>query len=346
MDAQSVLQAAQSDACPPVLVCYGGGEYRLARFVDQLLTQLHPDASERDMAVIHFNMMEDPLTAALDEAATLPFLAQRKTVICHHCNFLTGRERKAGEPEHDLEALLAYLEAPATTTVLLLLTDSEKLDERKKLVKRLKQHHQLMAFPPWNEQEALKWVLAEAKLQQARMAEQTAQALIRQVGLEPEQLAGEVAKLAMYAGGQPIDERMIAQLVVRTPEQNVFQMVNAVAEQRIATAMQVMQDLILQKEEPLKILMLLARQVRLMITALELSESGQTTRQIAQVHGVHPYAAKVALDNAQKIGRQHLLTWQYELAQLDYAIKSGRVDKVRGLEMFLLRRGQKKPIPS
>lgn len=70
-----------------------------------------------------------------------------------------------------------------------------------------------------------------------------------------------------------------------------------------------------------------------------LSSQGYTQQQIASQIGLHPYAVKIAGEQARKFETVRLERILNRLAQLDYEMKTGAVDKVLGLELFLLRLG-------
>ena len=93
-------------------------------------------------------------------------------------------------------------------------------------------------------------------------------------------------------------------------------------------------DLMILKEEPIKIIALLASQFTLVYQSKLLSKEGFMSKDIANTLKVHPYRVKLALEtNYPDFELKDILK---KLHNLDYEIKTGKVDKIVGLENFLL----------
>ncbi|MNJ75768.1 DNA polymerase III subunit delta [compost metagenome] len=76
-----------------------------------------------------------------------------------------------------------------------------------------------------------------------------------------------------------------------------------------------------------------------MLQVKELGRQSYSQQQMASQLGLHPYAVKIAGDQARRFDTAKLREVLSELAQLDYKMKSGGIDKVLGLELFLLKLG-------
>ena len=89
-------------------------------------------------------------------------------------------------------------------------------------------------------------------------------------------------------------------------------------------------------EEPIKILVILANQFRIIYQAKELYKQGYSGNDIATMIGIHPYRIKLALKKAINYNSDTLLDYLEKLADLDYDIKIGNIESSLGLEMFIL----------
>ncbi|KKO51277.1 DNA polymerase III subunit delta [Paenibacillus sp. DMB20] len=338
MDAKTAAKAVKQGEVSPVYLLYGSEKYQMNEFAALLEAQLL-SKEDRDFALIHMDLSETPIQVVVEEAETVPFMVPRKLIFVRDVSLFTaGKEN--GKVEHRIEALLDYMENPAEYSVIVFMVNQEKLDERKKVVKAVKKAGTALAFLPLGGEDLLKWVEQQASKQSCTFARGAAEALIRNAGTSLQTLAGEVDKLCLYAGsGGTVDEATVDQLVARSTEQNVFALVEDIANLRLDKALSIFYELLKQREEPIKIAALITRQFRIILQVKMLSRQSYSQQQIASQLGLHPYAVKIAGEQAKKFETTKLENILNYLGDLDYKMKSGGVDKVLGLELFLLRLG-------
>ncbi|MNG24528.1 DNA polymerase III subunit delta [compost metagenome] len=72
----------------------------------------------------------------------------------------------------------------------------------------------------------------------------------------------------------------------------------------------------------------------------ELSGQHYSPQQMASQLGIHPFRVKLAAEKTAKFSLKRLGDCMAELAELDFRMKTGKVDKTLGLELFLLSFGQ------
>jgi DNA polymerase-3 subunit delta len=322
----------------PVYVGFGTEPYLMEDFVHRL-AECVTEPEHRDMAIVRFDTAETPLDAIVDEAETVPFLVPRKLIVVRDSTVF-GSGRESARTLHKPERLLDYIGQPMDTTVLVFLVPQEKLDERKKLVKAAKAGGFAARFAPLSHPELLQWMSKRARHQGRSMEPDAAEELLRRVGTDMAALAAETDKLALRAGdGGRITAASVAELVPVRTEQSVFRLTEEIAALRTDRAVALYYDLLRQREEPIRLAALLARQFRQMIQVKELGRQGYTPQQMAGQLGMHPYAVKVTADQARHFSAERLASLLERLAELDYGMKTGRVDKTMGLELFLLRTG-------
>jgi DNA polymerase-3 subunit delta len=338
MDYKQAAREWSQGTVRPVYILYGNERYVMGEWIDLLIrSTIDPDT--KDFALSKYDLTETPLETVLEDAETLPFLSPRKLVIASGAHFLTGG-RDPSKAEHRVEALQAYLTEPAEHAVLVLTIPADKLDERKKIVKALKQAAVVLPFAPLGPAELQQWIRKKASGWGVKIDEDAMEALLTRVGGSCASLANEMEKLSLYAGkGHTIRREMVETLAIRTSEQNVFLLVEEIAKLRPERAMSIFHDLLKEKEEPIKLLVLIARQFRIMSGTKELARQGFSQAQIASQLGAHPFAIKLAGEQAKRFRTETLERMIKELADLDYAMKTGGIDKQLGLELFILRLG-------
>lgn len=90
-------------------------------------------------------------------------------------------------------------------------------------------------------------------------------------------------------------------------------------------------------EEPIKIIVMLANQFRLMYQVKLLTSKGYTEDDITSLLHSKKYPVHLAIQKGYRYSSDILLKHLEELADLDIKIKSGEIDKNLALELFLLR---------
>ncbi|RKN79011.1 DNA polymerase III subunit delta [Paenibacillus ginsengarvi] len=333
MDYKSAARDIGKGSISPVYVCYGTESFLLREFLD-FLTQKLIEPEYREFAVSKYDLAETSLDVVLDDAQTLPFMAPKKLVIASNAVFFTGA-KESGKVQHQPEKLLDYIKAPSDFAVIVFVVEAEKLDERKKIVKSLKDI--TIPFTAMSADGLLQWVERQAGRKSFSFAEGAADQLILYAGSALQTLAAEIEKLSLYVGsGGVVSGDTVDKLVTRSTEQNVFILIDDIVRLKLNRAFTILYELLKQREEPVKLVLLIARQFRIVLQVKELSKSGLSQQQMASQLGLHPYAVKIAAEQGHKFAPDRLERILQQLAELDYKMKSGKVDKVVGLEMFLL----------
>lgn len=338
MDWKLALKQIKQGSPKPVYLCYGTEKYLLLQFVSQL-TKHVIDQEHLDWARTVYDLHDTPISHVLEDAQTPPFLAPKKCILAHNAMFCTGKD--TSKVDHKLDLLLDYLENPLESTVFVLIVHAEKLDSRKKVVKTLKAMDAIVPFQPLRERELNAWIKQLASKEGVAIEDQAIEKLTVLAGANLETVRIELDKLLLFAGnGGRITEQIVEEMVSRSTEQNVFRMVEELVAVRVDRALDIYYNLLKQREEPIKILMLIARQIRIMLQVKGLSRAGALPNVIASQLGLHPYAVKISLQQCRRFEEQTLAGWLSELSELDFNMKTGRVDKVVGLEQFMLRMSQ------
>jgi len=222
--------------------------------------------------------------------------------------------------------------------VLVFTAAADKLDERKKLVKALKDANSLVHCQAPSADELSRWVIRQADKLGFAFAPGVVDQFILYTGTHLQTLMQELEKCALFLGrGGMLTSEHVERLVTRTTEQNVFILIEDIVQLKLDRAFTMLNELIKMKEEPLKILMLIARQFRILYQVKDLTQQGYSQQQIASQLGIHPYAVKIAAGQAGKYELDRLARILGELSDLDYRMKSGGIDKVMGLELFIMK---------
>lgn len=322
----------------PIYFLYGPETF-LVEETKQLLVKEGLTDEELDFNLSSYDLEETPIELALEDAETFPFFGERKFVFLHNPFFLTAEKPKS-KVEHDIKRLEDYLLRPADYTSVVFIGHFEKTDDRKKVVKELKRQARILEAKRLNEQELKKWLVRRADFQKVQIEPKAVDLILQLSGTNLSILTGEIDKLALYVGQNNwITEEVVELLVARSLEQNIFSLTEKIVDRDIASAIAIYRDLILQKEEPIKILAAISSQFRLIYQTKELGRRGYSQAQIASQLKVHPYRVKLAMGQAQRFSEQEVMRVMDLLATADYDMKTGGMNKELIIELILLRLG-------
>ncbi len=318
-----------------IYIFYGTESYLIQEEINKLTKSLIT-LEDREFNIITYDLATTPIKEIIQEAEMPPFISNHKLIIAKNAYLFTGQKINKAI-EHNTNALELYLAQPVDYSTIIFRVDYPKLDERKKIVKLIKEKTTVKAFLPLSNMVLVEWVKKKTELANSNITETAAKLLIHTVGNNLQILSQEISKMAIYVGENGlIDDDVVTLLTTRLLENNIFLLIELVANLKIDQAFQIFYDLLKNKEEPVKILALLAKQFRIMLIAKESSRLGYSEKQIASQMVIHPYAAKICLQQAEKFTEKQLRNILSRLAEVDYEIKSGQMDNILAIEMFML----------
>lgn len=292
--------------------------------------------SEED-AVIRFDLTESPIEQVIEEADTLPFLEDHKLVIATNAVFLTGKEKKRHDVEHDIIQFDQWLDSPSPTATVVIIAPFESLDGRKKITKKIRQVATVIEANKLEGRDLLTWVQHTATGYGIHMPIEMAQVLVDRAGDNLLMLSTEIGKIATYLNHTgEVTREVVELLVLRTPEMDVFALTDQYIKGNVAGTVQIYHDLLQNGEEPIMLTSLIATQIRLMIHVQTLRRKGYQQQQIAKILSVHPYRVKLMLENRQLPSEQRLQDILHKLATIDFQLKSTSGNRARLLELFFM----------
>jgi DNA polymerase-3 subunit delta len=323
----------------PAAVLLGTDHYLREMCRNQIIDVCVP-AGARDWAVARLSARDAGWGEILQRAQTLPMLAPRQVIVVEDVESV----EKLGDKLRDeiLEALDKYLDSPAPFTVLLL--EATALDGRERFSKLLHQKALIVALTIGGESAAA--LAAQiAKDLGAEIDGEAATLLADIVNGEPARIRTELEKLTTYAHPRNrITAVDVEALVVAARKNTVWQLADMLASRKRSAALEFLDNLLREGEQPAGIVGALAWMYRKLIEARDLpahASGFQAARQL----GMRPEAAEAAVRQAHRIPRQELLAGLAALAEADSRLKSANPNP-RAMMEFLIARLTSPPAAS
>ncbi|WP_332690838.1 DNA polymerase III subunit delta [Halalkalibacter lacteus] len=330
-----VKKEVQQGNIKPVYFMYGTQTFLMEDLLFHIIK--NTVGSLDDPNIITFSLQETLLDTAVEEAETFPFFGGRKVVVLKDFSLVSSQKQET-KLEHDITRLQQYIKQPSPDAIFIIQAPYEKLDERKKITKELKQTAALVECFPFDNKMLVQWLDNQAEAKGFGFTNDGKEHLLARTGPHLLMLASEMEKLALYVGvNGVVDAEVVDLLVARSLEQDVFALIDFAVKQRLDKALIIYHDLLKQKEEPLKLLALIARQLRIYYQVKEMSRRSYSQKQMAAQLKLHPYVVKLASQQVDKFKGEQLLRLLEAATDTDYAIKSGKMEKVLAVELLLMK---------
>lgn len=279
--------------------------------------------------IITYNMLENTLEEVINEANYIDMFNDKKIIVVNNSNFFTT------ELTINTDILENYLENINVDTILIFVVNKEKLDVRKKIVKKFKDKNLIKEFNRLSSTNLLDKINDIFKEDDYSIDIKSINELINRCSEDYYLISNEIKKLKLYKiDNKKISFEDICEAVSKPLEDDIFKLIDSVSKKDSVKIMKLYKDIIDSGEDPIKILVLLANQFRLMYQVYNLNNF--TESKIANILQVHPYRVKLAREKNLNFRKENLEKILKELSLLDYNIKSGKIDKYAGLELFLM----------
>ena len=332
---EALLERLEKGKPIPAILLLGEEPY-LRDACRTLLVEKFVAEALRAWAVSRYSAGRGETQAALDQAQTMAMLSPQQVVFLED----TEAIEKLGEKsrEEAVAQLAAYLDNPAPFTVLVV--EATSLDQRMKLGKLLAEKTLVVECglgenAGERQTAAVALARAIAKEESVGFEKGAAEDLAEFVAADLMRLKTEIEKLATYAAERKLIRRQdVTALVISEKTTTVWELADMLASRQTKKALEFLDRLLRDGEEPLPMLGAMAWMYRKLIEASEVK--GVTNGwQAARALGMRPEQAELALQNARKISKGRLLGGLSALQKADDRLKRGGED-ARAVMEFLI----------
>lgn len=307
-----------------VYLLYGEEAYLKKQYRDKLRNaMISPDDN---MNYAYYEGKGINVKEVIDLAETLPFFADRRVIIMENTGFFKTSS----------EELAEYIkEIPETTAIIFV---EAEIDKRGKLYKAVQKKGRAVELGRQDEGTLLRWIAGSVKRENKQIAENTIRYFLGKIGTDMENIQKELEKLFCYT----LDKESITiedvEVICTTQITNqIFDMVNAVADKKQRQALDYYYDLITLKEPPMRILFLLARQFKLLLEVKELDKQGMARKEIAEKTGLNPFVVGKYQTQAKSFSTKELRTIIEDSVDTEEAVKTGKLTDSLGVELFIMK---------
>lgn len=311
-----------------VYLFYGTEEFLINREIKNIAK----DNNIEDIDISYYNLENDLLDNVLEDADMSSLFGTKKIMVVDNAYIFTGTVRKKG-PNHNIELFIKYLTNPNPDTILIFTNNDEAIDDRKKIVKNIKNNGTVKEFNKLKSSDSF----IKQELNDYKMSSATIKAFSDYVGSNLAIIASEIEKLKLYKGDDKnITTDDVYLVCSEFIDVDLNELTNSIVCKNIKKALKIYDELVKQGEEPIQIIIRVANQFRIIYQVKELSKKGYSNKDITSILGIHPYRIQKALENSYQFSSQKLMDYLKKLSEIDEGIKMGTIDKSMALELFIL----------
>lgn len=307
-----------------VYLLYGEERYLKKQYKDKLKNaMLSPDDT---MNFAYYEGKGINIKEVIDLAETLPFFAERRLIVMEDTGFF-----KSATPE-----LADYIKEMPDTTAMIFV--ESEVDKRGKLYKAVQSKGRAVELGKQDEATLFRWILGSVKKEGKQISESTIRVFLTKVGTDMENIQKELEKLFSYTLEKDTITTEDVETICTTQITNqIFDMVNAVADKQQRKALDYYYDLLALKEPAMRILFLLTRQFKLLLEVKVLTEQGFDRKDIAGKTGLHPFVVGKYQEQARSFSKKELRTIMEESIDIEESVKTGRLTDTLGVELFIMK---------
>ena len=300
--------------------------------IDEKIKEIKDKTKVEEDNIITYDLSNDSIESVLVEASTVSMFSDKKLIICDNAFFLTANKSLS---EEELDDLTKYLENSFEDVYLIFIVRDEKVDSRKKITKLITKVSKVFDCNKIESYKLSNYISDYIRDKGYSISSSTVELIISKVGYELSNIIKELDKMFIYKGeDKKITKEDVEDVITNNLEKNIFELTNAIVNREKDKINTIYNQLIKSGEDPIKLIVTLSNQFRLIIQVKLMRSGGYSEKEIVTTLKEHPYRINLAMKSTYNI--EDIKNILLKLSNLDYEIVTGKTDKFFGFEMFLL----------
>lgn len=303
-----------------VYLLYGPERYLCRYYTNELANALGDIKDEMNSSV--FNGKNIDIPKLIDTAQTLPFFAPRRLIVI----------KDSGVFKASNEMLAQYLKDIAEDTYFVFC--EEEVDKRNKVYKAVQEAGYVAYFDRLNGDGLSRWTATYFAKFGKKITNGNMQFLLERIGNDMDTIRNESDKLIDYLGEREIIEKDDIETMV-SPNINAktYEMTDCIAAGNTNGALKIYTELLSLKVAPEAIM----SSVITMFKQLYEIKTYKGSADMAKTLGMQPFVATKYQRIARNFSAEKLLEAANFGAQLVVDVRSGKLDKLMCVELFIVK---------
>jgi DNA polymerase-3 subunit delta len=327
------------------LYLFYGHEYYLIENTLNTIKEKTINKGFEDLNYQFIDGKETDVDAIIHACETLPFMGERRMVLVKDLECFLGKRKNISEEEE--ERLHKYFTNLPDTTQLFFVATQE-IDKRKKIIKVIKKHGEMVAFDKLTEKDIYKWIQKTFKKSNKEIKNKEIAFLLELTGYldrnsnkNLKDLDNEINKLCSFLGDRVlVTSSDIELLAPKSMENNIFSLVEFIGTKNADRALSFFNDMLIEGESEIKILYMITRQFRYLFQIKLMEKQGYTAMAIGPKLGLRQFVVKKYLKQAMNFDVEMLKKALKTCLHTDESIKKGKMDQRLGIELLITQFGK------
>ena len=237
MNAAELLKDLKNKKYKPVYLLHGEEPYYIDEVSDFVEHKVLTDAEKGFNQAVFYGKDTDVMTV-LNASKRYPMMADYQVVLVKE-----AQDMKWGNEDPDkkgINPLLAYLENPLPSTLLVFCYKYGKFDKRKKTYKAIEKNGVIVESTPLYDSKVPGWIEDFVADKGYKISQQATFMLAEYLGNDLSKIANELEKLMLnIASGQEISLKLVQDNIGISREYNVFELQTALSKKDVLKANQI-----------------------------------------------------------------------------------------------------------
>jgi DNA polymerase-3 subunit delta len=321
---KDLLQSLKKGPVEPVYFLFGPEDYLRDQAAQAIADEALRDTLLREFNDSAFSLRDRDARDAIAAAEQLPMMSSRRVVRVKDLAKLNETEE---------EILLAYLDRPVETSVVIFIT--EDIDKRKKFAKKL-MGGSAFEFAPLTNAELAAWAKSHLLELKAEASQPVISRIVELVGPNVRMLSNELNKLATAAlpsGMITLD--LVEELVGRSRELMNWQLTDQMLARNRAGALRTLKHLLDDGAPPVMLIGLIGSTYRRMALAHSLLSTGAPPKEIFRQVPMPPFRQSAYLQLLNRVNGRKLAQHIVRIGEADLGIKTSKATPRMQVELLV-----------
>lgn len=307
-----------------IIFLYGPDAYRSRQKLNEII-ESYRKVHKEGFNLRYFSGNDSNFEEFADETQTVSMFKEKKLIVFK--NILLSKVNE--------EKFLDFFKKNKDSVDLIVIYEEKDIDERKALVKFLKENAKSQEFNSLEGEKLKNWIKKEISNYKKEIEPNAVDELINFAGNDLWQISNEVKKLASFAKGRKVKKEDVELLVRPKIESDIFKTIDSLLEKRKDKALSLIHKHLEKGDSPLYLLSMINFQFRNLVIVKDLMEKNVPYYAVIKQTKLHPFVVKKSYWQAQRFTLSQIKKIYQKIFQADLAIKTGKIEPETALDLLI-----------